>query len=519
MDTEKIKILWVDDEIDLMKPSILFLEGKGYEVSVSTNGSDAIDLVCSENLDIVFLDEQMPGLSGLETLIEIKKMVPTLPIVMITKSEEESIMEEAIGSKISDYLIKPVNPNQILLCLKRNLEGKRLVSEKASQSYQRDFRNISMNLSAKLPFLEWEEMYKKLVFWDLELSKIEDRSIFEILQTQKNEANALFAKYVENNYTEFLKGNVDAGLTMSHTVLKQNFLPLLSDEKPTFLILIDNLRYDHWKTLQPLIDPYFRVVSDRIYMSILPSVTQFARNSLFAGLLPSEIEKKYPDLWINEDEDDHKNQYEADLFAEFIQRHGKKMRFSFNKIFNQSFGKKMVETIPQMMSNKLNVLVYNFIDMLSHASTDVDLVKDMMEGENGYRGLVLSWFEHSMLFEFIKQISAQDVNLVITTDHGSVRVEDPVRVRAERDTSLNLRYKTGRKLEYAPEQVFLIKKPEDGYLPKLNVLSSYIFCKNNGFFVYPNNFSHYANYYKNTMQHGGISMEEMLIPFILLQNK
>ena len=516
---EKIKILWVDDEVDLLKPYVLFLETKNYTVLTSNNGAEALDIVRSENLDIVFLDEQMPGLSGLETLTEIKKITPMLPIVMITKNEEENIMEEAIGSKISDYLIKPVNPNQILLCLKRNLEGKRLVSEKATQSYQQEFREISMNLSAKLPFLEWEDLYKKLTRWELELSKTEDLGIFEILQNQKDEANALFAKYVENNYLEFLKGNVDKGLMMSHTVLKQNFLPLLSDDKPTFLVLIDNLRYDHWKALQPLIEEYFRVVSDKLYMSILPSVTQYARNSFFAGLLPSEIEKKYPDLWINEDEDDHKNQYETDLFGEFIQRHGKKDKFTFHKIFNQSFGKKMVESIPQMMDSKLNVLIFNFVDMLSHASTDVNLVREMTEDESGYRSLVLSWFEHSMLFEFIKQLAEKDVNLVITTDHGSVRVKNPIRVRAERDTSLNLRYKTGRKLDYNPDEVFLIKRPEEAYLPKLSVSSSYIFCKNNDFFVYPNNYVHYSNYYKNTMQHGGISMEEMLIPFIILQNK
>lgn len=515
----KIKILWIDDEIDLLKPHILFLEDKGYEVISINNGSDAMNIVKSENLDIVFLDEQMPGLSGIETLSMIKSIAPALPIVMITKSEEEEIMEQAIGSKISDYLIKPINPHQILSTLKKHLESKRLRDEKNTSEYLQAFREISMNLSANLSFEEWEEMYKKLVYWDLELSKNEDEGIQEILENQKEESNLLFSKYVEKNYLNFLKGNVDHNMCMSHTVLRHKMFPLMTDDTPMFLLLIDNLRYDHWKIIQPLIEQHLRVVSDQMYMSILPSVTQYARNSLFAGLLPSEIEKKYPQLWVNEDEDDHKNQYEQDLLSEYLRRHGKDPKMTFNKVFNHSYGKKMVESIPQMMDYKFNVIVYNFVDMLSHASTDVDLVREMSSGENAYRSLVLSWFEHSPLLEFIKQIATKKVKVVITTDHGSVRITNPVRVKGDRETSTNLRYKSGRKLDYNPKEVFEIKNPGDAFLPRINLSSSFIFCRNRDYFVYPNNYNQYVHYYKNTIQHGGISLDEMMIPFIILQSK
>ncbi len=425
---QKIKILWVDDEIELLKPHILFLEEKGYNVIPINNGSDALDIVKSENLDIVFIDEQMPGLSGLETLTLVKEIQPALPIVMITKSEEELIMENAIGAKIADYLIKPVNPNQILLSLKKILEKKRLVSEKASMSYQQEFRQISMSLSPNMEFKEWEQLYKRLVKWDLDLASSDDQGIIDILQDQKEEANNIFAKYIEKNYLNFIHGNIEENLTMSHTVLRQKMFPLINNEYPLFLILIDNLRYDHWKAIQPIIEQYLRVSSDQMYLSILPSVTQYARNALFAGLLPSEIEKKYPQLWVNEDEDDHKNQYEADLFSEYLKRHGKDCKTSFHKVFNLSYGKKMIEYIPQFMGNNLNVIVYNFVDMLSHASTDIDLVRDMSAGENSFRSLVVSWFEHSPLLEFIKLISTKKVNVILTTDHGSVRITNPVKI-------------------------------------------------------------------------------------------
>ena len=516
---EKIHILWADDEIDLLKPHIIFLREKGYNLYTTTNGADALDIIRNSKLDIVFLDENMPGISGLETLIIIKNEFPNLPVVMITKSEEEHIMEEAIGSKIADYLIKPVNPNQILLCLKKNLEHKRLISEKSSISYQQEFRQISMDKSSRLNFKEWVAVYKKIIYWELELKSSEDEGIREILKMQKNEANNVFAKFYESQYINWLNGKSELKPLMSHTLLKEKILPLLSPNKPVFLIVVDNLRYDQWKVLQPIIENYYHTTTDDIYYSIIPSATQFSRNSFFAGLLPSEIHKKYPQYWVDEDEEGLKNNFEEQLLIEQLKRYGKNLKTSFHKVLNLSYGKKILEWLPNFMKNDLNVIVYNFIDMLSHARTDTDIIRELADDEPAYRSLTLSWFEHSPLLEILKYLSEKDITVVITTDHGSVKVVDPVKVIGDRNTSTNLRYKTGKSLDFEAKKVFEIRNPEAAFLPKINMSSNYIFCRGTDFFAYPNNYNNYVNYYKNTFQHGGISLEEILIPFIVLEPK
>jgi DNA-binding response OmpR family regulator len=516
---EKIAILWVDDEIDLLKPHIIFLKEKGYDVSTVNNGHEAIEIIKANPFDIVFLDEQMPGLSGIETLSKIKEVYPNLPVVMITKSEEETIMEDAIGSNIADYLIKPVKPNQILLCLKKNLENKKLVSEKTSHQYQQEFRNIGMEISNKLTHEEWPEIYKKLIYWELKLGQSSDDGMNQILKMQKDEANQVFSRFVERNYLDWAQGKTQNRPVQSHNVVKEKVFPLMNDDKPLFVILIDNLRFDQWKVLQPILEEYFRVEKEEIYYSILPTVTQYARNSLFSGLLPTELEKKYPKYWVNEDEEGTKNNYESELLGELLKRYGRDVKYSYYKVLNQTYGKKLVELMPNLMVNKLNFIVYNFVDMLSHARTEMEIIRELADDEKAYRSLTLSWFQHSPLLEIFRYLGEKDVNLVITTDHGSIRVDNPVKILGDRNTNTNLRYKTGRALKFERNEVFEIKNPGDAFLPLTNISSSFVFCRNNDFFAYPNNYNYYVNYYKNTFQHGGISMEEVMIPFITLKKR
>ncbi len=512
----KINVLWVDDEIELLRPHIIFLEEKGYSVVTSNNGNEALEILDSQPFDIVLLDEQMPGMSGIETLSMMKNKFPDLPVVMITKSEEETIMEDAIGSKISDYLIKPVHPKQILLSLKKNLDTKKLVSEKTTYTYQQEFRSIGMELTNDLNYQEWVDIYKKLVFWELELYDAQDESIMEILRMQKEEANVVFSKFIEANYINWINGSAESKPVLSHTLIRDKIFPLLNNGTPLFMILIDNMRFDQWKVIQPIIGNYYRVDREDLYYSILPTTTQYARNALFAGLMPSEIEKKYPQMWLNEEDEGTKNQYEEELLGEQLKRFGKDFKFSYNKVLNLGVGRKLVDNIPNLLGNKFNVIVFNFVDMLSHARTEMEIIRELADDEPAYRSVTLSWFEHSPLLDIIRYLAEKGVNLVLTTDHGSVRVQNPVKIIGDKFTTTNLRYKSGKSLNYQKREVFEIRNPEDAFLPRTNVSTAYVFCRNDDFFAYPNNYNYYVNYYRNTFQHGGISMEEMVIPFISL---
>ena len=518
---DKITILWADDEIDLLKPHILFLTEKGYEVTTANNGASAVEEFRIKDFDIVFLDENMPGISGIETLAQLKNIKPEIPVVMITKSEEEHIMEQAIGSKIADYLIKPVNPNQILLSLKKNLENRRLISEKTAQGYQQEFRNLGMSMSDKLSWKEWTEVYRRLVYWELELKRSADESMYEILTAQKSEANTLFSKFIETNYINWLK-NPDAATTpvMSHQLMKKKIIPAIdSSADPVFMILIDNLRYDQWRVIQPLIAEYFKLVDDEVYLSILPTATQYSRNAIFAGLMPAEIEARFPNLWLNDEEEGGKNMNEETFLQDTLKRFRKEWKSSYRKITNHSDGKAMVDDIPNLMQNKFNVIVYNFVDMLSHARTEMEMIRELADDEAAYRSLTLSWFEHSPLFEAIKRIAEKKVKLIITTDHGTIRVKEASKLVGDRNVNTNLRYKQGKNMNYEKKDVFEIRNPADAMLPRQHLSQAFVFVKQDKFFAYPNNYNYYVTYYKNTLQHGGISLEEMVIPFAIMTTK
>jgi CheY-like chemotaxis protein len=513
----KIKILWADDEIDLLKPHILFLESKGYEVVSVNNGSSAVDKNREDNFDIIFLDENMPGISGLDALVTIKMEKPYVPVVMITKSEEEHIMEEAIGSNIADYLIKPVHPNQILLAIKKNLDKSKLVSQTTNSNYQKDFKELGMQLNSDLDIAGWNEVYEKLVYWELKLEGIDDSGMLEILNMQKKEANTQFSKFIDENYLKWLNG-VEERPQMVHTLFKDCIHPALDYASP-FVLVIDNLRYDQWKILRPLFSKYYSIPKEEVVYSILPTATQYARNAFFAGLMPSEIAKKYPDLWLDEDAEGSKNKNEAALLEHQLARLGRDIKWSYNKITNLDAGKKLVDNFNKLLDNNLNVIVWNFVDMLSHARTDMEVIRELADDESAYRSLTLSWFEHSPLYEIIKKCAESGRKLIVTTDHGTVRVNSPVKIIGDRGTNTNLRYKVGRSLSYKEKDVFQIKDPAEGYLPKSSLSSEFVFAKENDFFVYPNNYNHFVKHFTNTFQHGGVSLEEVLIPYVELEPK
>lgn len=509
------RILWIDDEIEHLKPHILFLKEKGYEVIPAKSGDEAIDIITHQKFDLVFLDENMPGLSGLKSLQYLKEKYPALPVIMITKSDEETLMDQAIGGKISDFLIKPVSPMQILPVIKKHVEKKRIMTEHSTLEYQQQFRQISMQISPHLTFEEWGDLYRKLVYFEIALQESGAMDMLTILYDQKREANSVFCRWVEQHYIQWLHQQSHAPV-LSHTLFQHRIFPLIKKYQGIFLILIDNLRYDQWKVLEKEIAELYWTEIEEIYCSILPTTTQYARNALFAGLMPSEIQKLYPDIWLNDGDDGGKNQYEHDLLLKQMKRLGLASRASYYKVLNHKFGEKLVNEIANLGNNLLNVVIFNFIDMLSHAGTDTQIVKELAKDESAYRSTIKSWFEHSPLKMLLQKLNELAIPVILTTDHGSVQIKNPVPMVGDKNVNPNLRYKQGKALSYDEKNAFTIADPLKAFLPKTHLNQKFVFARNNDYFVYQNNYHHYVRYYQDTFQHGGISMEEMLIPFVLL---
>ena len=514
-----VKILWVDDEVELLKPHVLFLKAKGYEVATCNNGYDAIDMAAEESYDLIILDEMMPGMTGLETLPRIKEIRPTTPVIMVTKSEEENIMDKAVGSKIADYLIKPVNPNQVLLSIKKNVHSQQLVTEQTAADYRAEFGRLSTSVQMASTFGDWCNLYRRLTGWEIGLAETDDPGLRDVLVYQKNEANQEFSKFVRRNYYDWINNRSKDTPVMSHTLMRTNVFPVVDAHPKTTLLLIDNFRYDQWRSISSLLRGYYDVALDDFYCAILPTATQYARNAVFAGLMPRAIDKLMPRKWLNDNEEGGKNQYEEHFLQRLMAQNGKNYKYTFDKLVRPEAGRKLVENIRRIYDADFSVIVYNFLDILSHARTETDIIRELTEDEAAFRSLTRSWFEHSDLYTILRLLAERGHTVVITSDHGTIRVDNPVRVTGDRETSANLRYKTGRNLAYNSREVYEVHKPEDIQLPSSNLTSSYIFAYNTDFLVYNNDANRHIRYYRNTFQHGGISMEEMIVPYIVLSPK
>lgn len=508
------RILWADDEMELLRPHLLFLERKGYDVVTATNGTDAVELCQQQQFDVILLDEMMPGITGLQALERIKLIQPTVPVVMVTKSEEENIMNEAVGRNIADYLIKPVNPNQILLSLKKLIHRKELVAETTQTAYQQHFQQLSMQMMDCCCWNDWAALYRQLVDWELKLVTA-DPALADMLRMQKAEANLGFAKFVKRNYADWMQHH---DFTMSHNVMQHHILPMLKQGEKVFLVVFDNFRYDQWKAIETELTDFD--ITEQLCCSILPTATQYARNALFAGLMPSEIKQRYPDWWTEEDAEESKNLNEPHLIQAFLDRVRRRDTFSYHKVNTTDEAEQLSAEADELLQrNNLNVVVINFIDMLSHARTESKMVRELAHDEAAYRSLTLSWFRHSAISQLLHRLSQTDCRVVLTTDHGSIRTDTPVKIIGDRNTNTNLRYKLGRNLACESRDVFTIKDPKSVFLPSPNISTSYVFATGNTFLAYPNNYNYYAAYYRNTFQHGGISMEEMIIPLVTLKGK
>ncbi|MCH9025129.1 MAG: response regulator [candidate division Zixibacteria bacterium] len=507
------RILWVDDEIDSFKPHILFLEKRGYEVKGSMSGDEAIELVGKEKFDLVLLDEMMPGKDGLTTLEEIKEINPHLPVVMVTKSEEESLMDDAIGQKIDDYLVKPINPSQILIVIKRLLDSRKIISGSSMKRYITEINKFNDKLDGRIEPEDWYEAARILSSWDLELDANADVGLAQTLEGTRKEWNIEFTKYIEKNYVGWLRS--DKRPLLSPDITSRYVVPELKKKNKVLFIVVDCMRLDQWMLIEPLIAEFYNI-SREYYFSIIPTATPFSRNALFAGMFPDEIHRVYPETYAVTDEGSL-NRFENRFFADNLSRQGVRPAGSkYVKIFNNTEGEEIAKRISDYYENQLVTFVFNFLDILAHGRSSNVILKEIAGTESAFRSLMKSWFVHSPLFTILKSFAKKDFTIVITSDHGSVFCNRGTIAHGKRTTSTNLRYKYGDNLNSDPKDSILIKKPEQWRLPSMTLATTYIIAKEDFYFVYPNNYNEMVRHFQKSFQHGGISLEEMVVPLAVL---
>ena len=517
----KARVLWVDDEIEFLRPHILFLEEKGYDVETATNADDGLEMIRQSGFDLVLLDESMPGKDGLTALGEIKELEPGLPVIMITKNEEESLMEDAIGAHIDDYLTKPVNPSQILLAAKKILESRNISQKKLTRDYPQELNKITMQLMNRLSPDDWVDIFRRICSWDVELDSVPDQELREIIYNQRRECNVEFGKYIERNYLDWVNAPEDERPMLSTDIVKNYVYPELRDGKKVVFMVIDCLRLDQWMALEKYFYEFYSIKKD-YYFSILPTATPFSRNAIFSGLFPSELEARYPEMWAQGEDDDHsRNRHESELIYDQLRLLGLKLRQEprYTKIVNVNEGRNLDKNLDSFLDTPLLSIVVNFVDILAHSRSDLPILKEIAPNESSYRSLTCSWFEHSAIYNIFRKLAEKDITVYVTSDHGSIRCMRGTKVLGDRETSTNLRYKYGRNLKVDKKHAFHIANPSEAKLPQRNFNINYIVSKEDYYFVYPTNYHKYLSYYRDSFQHGGISLEEMVLPIIRLDPK
>jgi len=519
MKKAKGRILWVDDEVEHLKPHILFLEDRGYSVTSVTNAEDAISLIRSNPYDLVLLDEMMPGMDGLEALPVIKSLRPALPMILVTKSEEENLMEEAIGVQIEDYLTKPVNPSQIFSTCKRILERQRISQEKVAREYTSEFGEISALLAQDMTPEMWVDIHLKLSERDLDLDAHPELGLRQTLHDQKRECNQAFGRYIGSHYSRWLAG--ESRPTLSVDLIPKYVLPLLQGGHHVLFIIIDNLRLDQWLILESMLYDWFLIQRD-YYFSILPTATPYSRNAIFSGLFPIDIEADYSDLWKQGEDDEHsRNRFEHPLLMDQLKRLGipLKPESKYVKLMDSEDARQVIKNIDSYLNTPLSAMVFNFVDIMAHRRSDSQILREIVPDESAFRSLTRTWFEHSALFQILKASSQAGIKVVLTSDHGSIRCMRGSTVHADRETSTNVRYKYGRAIRGEAKHCLEIKNPHEFKLPARGINTNYLIALEDYYFVYPTNYHKYISLYRDSFQHGGVSLEEMILAVVILDPK